>query len=234
MTKRSNKTMQALKRFMKKSIVTPGNLPRRYSRVKRVLSLRMYYIGGMVRLDRIYTKGGDKGLTSLGDGRRVPKHHPRVAAYGDKDELDAVVGLLITQVSDSEVRDLLLSISNDLFDVGADLCVPDEAKTEMSLRVTHGMVKRLEKAIDRYNKDIPPLKSFVLRGGTPPAAWCHLACTVCRRAERSVTCLMESEPVNPQVLKYLNRLSDLLFVLARYFNDKGRDDILWEPGKHNE
>lgn len=186
----------------------------------------------MVRLDRIYTKGGDKGLTSLGDGTRVPKHHSRVAAYGDKDELDAVLGLLITTVNDPEVKETLLGISNDLFDLGADLCIPDEKKEEHSLRVTSQMVDRLEKVIDHYNQDIPPLKSFILRGGTPSAAWAHLACTVCRRAERSLTLLMTEESVNPEVLKYLNRLSDLFFVLARYFNNKGQDDILWEPGKN--
>jgi cob(I)alamin adenosyltransferase len=187
----------------------------------------------MVYLSRIYTKTGDAGETSLGDGDRVPKDHPRVAAYGTADELNAVLGLIVASDPGGAENELLRSIQNDLFDVGADLCVPqlpDEA-AGAKLRIQPEQATRLETAIDRLNEPLSPLKSFVLPGGRLPAAWCHLARTVCRRAEREVIMLAHREPINPQVIVYLNRLSDLLFVLARVYNNQGRDDVLWQPGK---
>jgi cob(I)alamin adenosyltransferase len=187
----------------------------------------------MVYLSRIYTKTGDGGETALGDGTRVPKDHPRVAAYGSVDELNAVLGSLLAQSPEILEADLLQSIQNDLFDVGADLCVPQPptGESENRLRVQPGQVERLEKAIDRLNTGLQSLKSFVLPGGNAPAAWCHLARTVCRRAEREAVTLARTEAVNPQVIIYLNRLSDFLFVLARAFNDWGKQDVLWVPGK---
>ncbi len=185
----------------------------------------------MVYLSRIYTKTGDHGDTGLGDGSRVPKDHPRVTAYGGIDELNALLGVYLTQVqTDNELADLVRGIQNDLFDVGADLCVPI-TDGDKALRVRAEQAERLEKVIDRYNERLQPLKSFVLPGGTTAAAWCHLARTVCRRAERDVVTLSHAQKINPQVIVYLNRLSDLLFVLARVCNNDGKDDVLWEPGK---
>jgi cob(I)alamin adenosyltransferase len=184
----------------------------------------------MVYLSRIYTKSGDAGETGLGDGTRVLKSSARVTAYGEVDELNAVLGLA-AGLPDAD-RPLLRSIQNDLFDVGADLCVPPSADEKPSaLRVTAGQAERLEREIDARNERLEPLRSFVLPGGTAAAAWLHLARTVCRRAERAVVALMQSEPVSPNVLVYLNRLSDLLFVLARVANEDGKGDVLWEPGK---
>ena len=187
----------------------------------------------MVYLSRIYTKSGDAGETGLGDGTRVAKDHPRVAAYGGVDELNAALGLLLAQCPGVPEADLLRSIQNDLFDVGADLCVPQPAgeAAGQRLRVRPEQATRLEAAIDRLNEPLAPLKSFVLPGGAPASAWCHLARTVCRRAERDVVTLARGEAVNPQVIVYLNRLSDLLFVLARACNGRGHDDVLWVPGK---
>lgn len=187
----------------------------------------------MVYLSRIYTKSGDQGDTGLGDGSRVPKDHPRVAAYGSVDELNAVLGLLVSQFPQGAEVELIRSIQNDLFDVGADLCLP-QAEGEAPgarLRVTAEQAERLERAIDRLNEALAPLTSFILPGGQGPAAWCHLARTVCRRAEREVVTLVRSASINPHVLIYLNRLSDLLFVLARVYNNNGRDDVLWRPGQ---
>ena len=191
----------------------------------------------MVYLSRIYTKTGDQGETALGDGSRVAKDHPRVTAYGSVDELNAVLGLLRAHYPASpeaaEFADLVRGIQNDLFDVGADLCrpqPPDEAEGQR-LRVRPEQAQRLEAVIDRLNERLEPLRSFVLPGGAMAAAWCHLARTVCRRAERDVVTLARTETVNAQVIVYLNRLSDLLFVLARVYNDDGRADVLWEPGK---
>jgi cob(I)alamin adenosyltransferase len=186
----------------------------------------------MVFLSRIYTKSGDAGETGLGDGTRVPKDHPRVAAYGSVDELNATLGLLLAQHPDVAEADLLRDIQNDLFDVGADLCVPqaaDEAPGQ-KLRVRPEQVTRLEAAIDRLNEPLGALRSFVLPGGSPAAAWCHLARTVCRRAERDIVTLGRTDPLNAQALIYLNRLSDLLFVLARVCNRGGQGDVLWVPG----
>lgn len=186
----------------------------------------------MVYLSRIYTKTGDGGDTGLGDGTRVPKDHPRVTAYGEVDELNAALGLLVAHCPDAPERPLLLAVQNDLFDVGGDLCVPPAAGEEpgKALRVTAAQAERLEQAIDRLNAPLSPLRSFILPGGSPAAAWLHLARTVCRRAERAVVTLARAEPVNPQVVVYLNRLSDLLFVLGRVANDNGATDILWVPG----
>jgi cob(I)alamin adenosyltransferase len=187
----------------------------------------------MVYLSRIYTKNGDGGDTALGDGRQVGKDHPRVGAYGEVDELNAVLGLALATGVGPPERDLLLAVQNDLFDVGADLCVPPADGEDKALRVTAAQAARLEKAIDRLNERLDPLRSFVLPGGSPAAAWLHLARTVCRRAEREVVALtrVEGERVNPQVVVYLNRLSDLLFVLARVANDDGKADVLWVPGQ---
>ena len=189
----------------------------------------------MVYLSRIYTKSGDRGETGLGDGSRVPKDHPRVVAYGRVDELNAVLGLVLASDPQMAEAELLRGIQNDLFDVGADLCVP-EAEAEAGgqrLRVRPEQAARLEAAIDRLNAGLEPLTSFVLPGGTLAAAWCHLARTVCRSAERDLVTLMGKEPVNPQVLIYMNRLSDLLFVLARVCN-KDHGDILWQPGQSQQ
>jgi cob(I)alamin adenosyltransferase len=187
----------------------------------------------MVYLSRIYTKTGDRGETSLGDGTRIAKDHVRVASYGSVDELNAVLGLLLAQHPGVAEAELLRGIQNDLFDVGADLCCPQphDEPAGARLRVQPDQVRRLEEAIDRLNADLQPLTSFVLPGGDPTAAWCHVARTVCRRAERDVVALMRAEPINPQVIIYLNRLSDLLFVLARRYNEKGKADVLWVPGK---
>jgi cob(I)alamin adenosyltransferase len=187
----------------------------------------------MVYLSRIYTKSGDGGDTGLGNGQRVSKDHARVEAYGQVDELNACLGLLVAHCPDAPERELLLAVQNDLFDVGADLCVPAAAdeKPDTALRVTAAQAERLERAIDRLNEKLEPLHSFILPGGTPAAAWLHLARTVCRRAERAVVTLTHAEPLNPQVVVYLNRLSDLLFVLGRVANDNGKGDVLWVPGK---
>jgi cob(I)alamin adenosyltransferase len=187
----------------------------------------------MVYLSRIYTKTGDGGDTSLGDGSRVAKDHPRVTAYGSVDELNAVLGLVVAVQSDLPEADLLRGIQNDLFDLGADLCVPqqkDEPEGQ-KLRICAAQAERLEKAIDRLNGGLQPLTSFLIPGGTPAAAWCHLARTVCRRAERDLVALARNEQINAQAIIYLNRLSDLLFVLTRVYNGQGKDDVLWVPGK---
>ena len=186
----------------------------------------------MVYLSRIYTKSGDTGETGLGDGQRLPKNAPRIEAYGTVDELNSILGLVLATVTIE--RELLIAIQNDLFDVGADLCVPEspEPPKFTPLRVTAAQVERLEKAIDRINEPLQPLRSFILPGGSPAAAWLHLARTVCRRAERIVVTLRETDTVNDQVLIYLNRLSDLLFVMARSANDGGTGDVLWVPGQN--
>jgi len=194
----------------------------------------------MVRLTRIYTRGGDAGETSLGDGRRVAKHDPRVAAYGTVDEANATIGLVrlhLAQIDAGDATDadqILARVQNDLFDLGADLCRPEaEAPADPPpLRVTAAQVARLEGEIDRLNADLAPLTSFVLPGGTAGAAYLHLARTVVRRAEREMTALARSEPVNPEAIRYVNRLSDLFFVLARVLNNGGAQDVLWEPGQN--
>src|ERR1043165_2861262 len=190
----------------------------------------------MVYLSRIYTKTGDLGETGLGEASRVAKDHPRVAAYGSVDELNAVLGVLLIQQADPALTELLRGVQNDLFDVGADLCLPATANEQPGqvLRVRSEQAERLEQAIDQWNTRLQPLKSFILPGGTSAAAWWHLARTLCRRAERDVVTLARSENINSQVIIYLNRLSDLLFILARVFNNDGRDDVLWIPGGERE
>jgi len=185
----------------------------------------------MVQLTRIYTKGGDKGSTSLGSGKRVKKHDLRVAAYGTVDEANAAIGVARLHTS-GDMDAMLNRIQNDLFDLGADLCQPEDPKDYPPLRVVEAQVERLEQEIDRLNAELQPLKSFVLSGGTPAAAHLHLARTIARRAERDMTALMEHQEINPAALRYINRLSDLLFVMARYANDKGQADVLWVPGKN--
>jgi cob(I)alamin adenosyltransferase len=187
----------------------------------------------MVYLSRIYTKSGDAGETGLGDGQRVSKDHPRVAAYGSVDELNSVIGILVNELATSPEVRLLRLVQNDLFDVGADLCVPasPDEPAGQKVRIAPEQVEQLEKAIDRINGNLKPLTSFVLPGGTPAAAWAHLARTICRRAEREVVALSRTEAINPQVMIYLNRLSDMFFVLARACNENGALDTLWQPGK---
>ena len=185
----------------------------------------------MVKLDKIYTRGGDAGLTSLGDGTRVPKHALRVAAYGAIDEANASIGVARLH-TDGKVDSMLAQIQNDLFDLGADLCVPVGEEEKPALRVNEQQVGRLEQEIDLLNAELPPLSSFVLPGGLPPAAYLHMARTSVRRAERLIFELNEEEQLTPQVLAYINRLSDHLFVCARYVNNCGQADVLWEPGKN--
>ena len=190
----------------------------------------------MVRLNRIYTKTGDAGTTALGDGTRVPKDDLRIEAYGTVDELSSVIGLALALGDDEREEGrldaMLLAIQNDLFDLGADLCVPPSAGEEKRLRITSGYVERLEGWIDEHNEGLEPLSSFILPGGRPLAAWLHLARTVARRAERLAFALSarEGAEVGSEALRYLNRLSDLFFVLGRVANDAGRADILWRPG----
>lgn len=184
----------------------------------------------MVRLTRIYTRGGDKGKTSLGSGVRVVKHDPRVAAYGTVDEANAAIGIARLHVTDDLER-LLARIQNDLFDLGADLCTPEEPEpAHPPLRITAPQVNCLEAEIDRLNENLEPLSSFILPGGTAAAAHLHLARTIVRRAERGITALAAEETVNPEAVRYINRLSDLLFVMSRVANNAGRDDVLWVPG----
>lgn len=184
----------------------------------------------MVRLTRIYTKTGDRGETALGDGARVPKHSLRVTAYGTVDEANASLGLARLHTKGA-LDGLLARIQNDLFDLGADLCRPEGTEKQRSaLRVTADQVTRLEQEIDAANADLAPLESFILPGGTSVAAYLHVARTVARRAEREITALAEHEAVNAEAIRYINRLSDLLFVLARQANDNGARDVLWQPG----
>jgi cob(I)alamin adenosyltransferase len=184
----------------------------------------------MVKLDKIYTRGGDKGQTSLGDGARVAKHDLRVEAYGTVDELNAVIGLARLH-AEGDADAVLSRIQNDLFDLGADLCTPEDSRrSQGALRIEDSQVERLEAEIDTLNDALAPLKSFILPGGTPAAAWLHMARTVARRAERLVCALAEKEDVNGAAVRYLNRLSDHFFVLARHLNDDGRADVLWVPG----
>jgi cob(I)alamin adenosyltransferase len=184
----------------------------------------------MVRLTRIYTRGGDAGETSLGDGARVKKDDLRVEAFGTVDEANAAVGLARLSAV-GEIDAMLARIQNDLFDLGADLCTPEDGRRAAgALRIQATQVARLEHEIDTLNAGLKPLDSFVLPGGTPAAAHLHLARTVTRRAERLVVALAAREAVNPEAVKYLNRLSDHLFVLSRHVNDKGGGDVLWTPG----
>jgi cob(I)alamin adenosyltransferase len=192
----------------------------------------------MVKLTRIYTKGGDKGETSLGRGERVAKHDLRVEAYGTSDEANAVIGLARSAIDRTVKNDalrahvdgMLKRIQNDLFDLGADLCTIEGKAGEQALRVLPSQTERLEKEIDAMNGELSPLTSFILPGGSEAAAWLHLARTVTRRAERCMTALAAEQPVSPEAIKYINRLSDHLFVLSRKLNDNGGSDVLWVPG----
>lgn len=206
----------------------------------------------MVKLNKIYTRTGDKGTTGLGTGDRVAKHHPRIAAYGTVDEVNAIVGLVRLHTKDSvsltgssakvesaALDEMLARVQNDLFDLGADLCVPEpqgdaEPPAFEPLRITPAQVTWLEARIDDLNGELEPLKSFILPGGSPAAAHLHLARTVSRRAERLMVelSLLEGETVSEAALKYINRLSDFLFVIGRYVNDLGKEDVLWVPGKN--
>jgi cob(I)alamin adenosyltransferase len=188
----------------------------------------------MVKLDRIYTRGGDKGMTSLGNGERVPKHDLRVEAYGAVDEANAAIGLARLHTADTDLDAMLSRIQNDLFDLGADLCTPEDEENDPrrrpALRVDQVQVDRLEAEIDAMNAHLSALTSFILPGGSPAAAYLHLARTIARRAERLMTALQDAERVNPAALSYINRLSDHLFVAARHANQDGAGDVLWVPG----
>lgn len=188
----------------------------------------------MVYLSRIYTKTGDDGTTGLGDGSRAPKDCPRVEGYGEVDELNAALGLLRLNLAGSPQDAAIERISNDLFDLGADLCVPitNDEPTGKALRIVESQIDRLEREIDAINEKLAPLTSFVLPGGTAAAAHAHLARTICRRAERKLVGLARTEKVNPLAIIYLNRLSDLLFVLARHCNGDGAADTLWKPAQN--
>ncbi len=186
-----------------------------------------------MRLDRIYTRGGDAGQTSLGDGDRIAKHHVRVRAIGDVDETNSVIGVALLHIQEEPLRVFLTRIQNDLFDLGADLCRPEkEGAGEARLRITAKQVADLEERIDHYNETLAPLTSFILPGGSAAASYIHLARAVARRAERSMTELAASAPVNSEACKYINRLSDLFFVLARHLNMRGATDVLWHPGQN--
>jgi cob(I)alamin adenosyltransferase len=186
-----------------------------------------------MKLDRIYTRSGDDGRTSLGDGARLPKFHTRVAAYGSVDEANSVLGVALLYVDDVMVRDVLSRVQNDLFDLGGDLCRPEREHRKVEpLRVSERQVTWLEEQIDSFNAALAPLDSFVLPGGSRAAAHLHHARTVVRRAERYMTEIAYQEPVNPAALRYANRLSDLLFVLARHVNERGAADVLWQPGRY--
>jgi cob(I)alamin adenosyltransferase len=191
----------------------------------------------MVVLNRIYTRTGDDGSTALGSGERRPKYDLRVAAYGTVDEVNAVIGIArLHAAGNLELDPMLARIQNDLFDVGADLCLPDKGKGPGGARldVTDAQVEWLERQIDRLNGDLAPLRSFILPGGSAVAAYLHLARTVCRRAERLMVELKDKpgESVTPAAIKYVNRLSDFFFVAARFTNDKGSADVLWVPGQN--
>jgi cob(I)alamin adenosyltransferase len=182
-----------------------------------------------VRLTKIYTRGGDAGQTSLGDGSRVSKLDARIEAYGTVDELNALVGVVLAGECPEPIRDVLVRVQNELFDLGADLSVPVEHSAR--LRVTQEQIDRLERDCDAFNAELPELTSFVLPGGTATSAQLHVARTVCRRAEREALAASESHAVSPLTLVYLNRLSDLLFILARAANAAaGREEPLWRPG----
>lgn len=178
------------------------------------------------RLSKIYTRTGDAGETGLGDGSRVPKDSQRVHALGEIDELNSAIGLLLAEELPAGIRAALAGIQHDLFDLGGEVCIPGHSS------ISEQQVARLEALLDEHNRDLPPLKEFILPGGTRAASLAHLARTVCRRAERALVSLARAEPVGSAARKYLNRLSDLLFVLGRALNRAGGgSDVLWQPGK---
>ena len=188
----------------------------------------------MVKLNKIYTRTGDDGSTGLVDGSRLSKNDVRVRAYGDVDETNSVIGLVRLHLENRRLDDMLSRIQNDLFDLGADLATPlpakGEADSEYALRMVEAQSTRLEQELDALNADLEPLTNFVLPGGSPPAAYLHQARTVCRRAERVCVALAAEQDINPVALTYLNRLSDFLFVAARWCNDQGETDVKWVPG----
>ena len=191
----------------------------------------------MVVLNKIYTKKGDDGKTELGDGNRIEKFSTRVEAYGTVDEVNSVIGTVTCLNINKELKTALERIQNDLFDLGADLCLPESENENLAyepLRVRKEQVSRLESEIDSMNKSIEPIRSFVLPGGTEIAANFHLCRTICRRAERRVVKLMETETINLEALIYLNRLSDWFFVAARRSNNNGKGDILWKPAENQK
>jgi len=195
----------------------------------------------MVVLNKIYTRTGDQGSTALGTGKRVPKHSARIAAYGSVDETNAALGMARIHLKRAHpaIDEMMARIQNDLFDLGADLTVPERPTSARAggrepLRISARQVKRLEEEIDRLNAELRPLRSFVLPGGSAAAAALHVVRTVCRRAERLMVALAaeENEPVSAPALQYINRLSDLLFVASRYVNGRGKGDVLWVPGQN--
>ena len=189
----------------------------------------------MVVLNRIYTRTGDDGTTALGSGERRPKHDLRVAAYGTVDETNAAIGVARLHLADLRDLDAMLRlIQNDLFDLGADLAVPEREGKAERLRILSSQVERLEHDIDSLNAQLAPLTSFVLPGGTPAAAYLHLARTICRRAERMMVELaaQPNEPVSDAAIQYMNRLSDFLFIASRTANGNGAGDVLWVPGQN--
>lgn len=193
----------------------------------------------MVQLTSITTRGGDKGKTSLADGRRLSKHSLRIEAIGAVDELNSIIGVTHAIIKTSHLQDgcdtipiHLNMIQNDLFDVGADLCLPDQDRS--ALRINHIQVEKLDHLVQEYNASLSPLTSFVLPGGTLEAAHMHVCRTNARKAERAIVALDQDETLNPELLKYMNRLSDVFFVMARILNHKGQTDVLWEPGKYQQ
>jgi cob(I)alamin adenosyltransferase len=191
-------------------------------------------VQGMVTLSRIYTKTGDLGETGLGDGSRISKASLRITAIGAVDEANSAVGIARLD-AEGEMDAMLARIQNDLFDLGADLCTPEDGrKAEGRLRISSAQVERLEREIDTMNATLSPLTSFVLPGGTALAAHLHLARAITRRAEAAIVELSAQEQINPEALRYANRLSDHLFVMARAANNQGMGDVLWGPGKNRE
>jgi cob(I)alamin adenosyltransferase len=178
---------------------------------------------------KIYTKTGDLGETGLFRGPRVLKNDPRVEAYGNVDELNAVLGIALKELHDPQILDLVPRLQHELFEVGADLATPPQDKEDPTLRISAGMVTRLEQAIDHFENKLPELTEFILPGGSSGGAWLHYARTVCRRAERSIVELRQKEEINAELLRYVNRLSDLLFVLARAENQTNKTaDVIWK------
>jgi len=188
----------------------------------------------MVKLNKIYTRTGDDGSTGLADGSRVDKDSLRVKAYGDVDEANSTLGVARLYIDHVGLNRMLERIQNDLFDLGADLATPEMEDDSMSLRIVQSQIDRLETELDGLNADLSALDSFVLPGGSKPAAYLHLARAITRRAEREVVSAAKSEQINPLAVKYINRLSDFLFVAARWCNDQGKSDVKWVPGANRE
>lgn len=186
----------------------------------------------MVKLNKIYTRTGDAGDTGLADGSRMPKDSPRAQAIGDVDEANSAIGVALLAVTDEQARSMLAAVQNELFDLGADLATPGEnfAPNDMTLRIVQPQIDRLEREIDAMNEDLEPLRSFILPGGGGGSAELHLARAIVRRAERSAVAASREVGLNPRALVYLNRLSDHLFVMARWLARNGGGDILWQPG----